>query len=62
MPNYKFICPTHGENTINMKMSEYKAENDYKCQICGEVMTRDINGMVCGYQAKCGGFYGKSSK
>jgi len=62
MPNYKFVCPIHGENIITMKMSEYDAENEHKCPICGGVMTRDINSMVCGYQAKCTGFYGKSSK
>lgn len=59
--NYKFICPKCGANKeIQMPISEYTAEG-HICE-CGAELKRDPQSFCCSYEAKCDGFYGKTSK
>lgn len=62
MPKYEYKCTSktcNHELTINCKMSEYSPIQ--KCENCGSDMERKVENMICGYQAKCQGFYGKKS-
>lgn len=61
MPFYKYICKKcNKQHTVMKKTSEYDREEH--CPDCSEVLVRDPKDMVCGYECKCSGFYGKVSK
>lgn len=60
MPEYKYICPTCGNNFIvEKKISEYQPNED--CPKCGEKSNRDIKNYCNEYSCKTTGFYGKTS-
>lgn len=60
MPFYKYICKKcDKKHTVIKKISEYDREEH--CPDCNEIMNRDPKDLVCDYECKCGGFYGKSS-
>lgn len=60
MPSYKYHCIyCNVDETVDKKMTDYNP--DEPCPICNKPMTRKVENMVCGYQAKCDGFYGKKS-
>lgn len=65
MPNYQFNCPNkdckNNKNTVilNLKISEYD-NADKSCPICGNILERTIESLVCGYQNDKD-FYGKTS-
>lgn len=57
---YTFICPVcNKQEIIEMSISEYKSEGHY-CS-CGAELVRDPKSFCQSYQAKCDGFYGKTS-
>lgn len=58
MPRYQYECNCGNEAIKDCKMSEYSPT--ITCD-CGKEMTRKVANMVCGYQAKYSGFYGKKS-
>lgn len=63
IPQYLYKCSNENcdnEAEINCKMTEYTPI--IPCEKCNSDMTRKVENMVAGYQAKCSGFYGKSSK
>lgn len=61
MPFYKYICKKcDKQHTVMKKISEYDREEH--CPDCNEILVRDPKDMVCGYECKCSGFYGKVSK
>ena len=60
MPFYKYVCENCKEiHEIERKISEYNPNEN--CPICNQPMKRDIGNLVCGYECRCGGFYGKTS-
>lgn len=49
MPYYEYKCSDkncNNETTVNCKMSEMKSE--IECEVCGSIMKRKIENMVCG--------------
>lgn len=59
---YPFICPNCGNKVeLSFSIKDYKSDGNI-CDKCGTEMKRDPKSYCCSYQAKCDGFYGKTSK
>ena len=57
---YKFYCPKcEEEKFVDMKMSEYTAENHH-CSTCGTELKRDYKDIAGGVKWNCDGQCGKS--